>query len=271
MTNKFLKQILLILIVLKIPVATIAQDFEVAPAIMHFAAEPGESKTMALTILNHANVDQEFNIRVKDFMFNKEGNLVQMPAGSTEHSLSKWISINPPHLNLKPNESRQVLVSIQAPVGDYSTRWTNLIIRSVEEQTAAFADKKVKTGLLVNGEIVVQVYQSPKSNVNYKMKIAGITEITSQKDTVRRFKALVDNIGDKITNCKVTLLANNLSTAEETILQTINFKMLPDGQREIILKMSPKALPPGKYALAAILDYGKQSNLEGTQMIIDVD
>ncbi len=271
MTNKFLKKIVFILIVLKIPVFAFSQDFEVAPGIMNFTAEPGESKTMALTIINHANVDQEFNIMVKDFMFNKEGELIQMPEGSTEHSLAKWISINPPHLNLKPNESQQVLVSIQAPVDDYTTRWANLIIRSVEEQTAAFADKKVKTGLLVAGQIVVQIYQSPKSNINYKMKITGLTEITTGQDTIRRFKALVDNIGDKITNCKVTLLANNLSTAEETILQTINFKMLPDGQREIILKMSKDALPPGKYAIAAILDYGKQSNLEGTQMVIAVD
>jgi hypothetical protein len=269
MKNTLKHTVLILLFLIKIP--ALAQDFEVAPGIMQFTAEPGESKTMALTIINHANVDQEFNVRVKDFMFNKEGRIIQMPEGSTEHSLAKWISINPPHLNLKPNESKQILVSIQAPVDDYTTRWANLIIRSVEEQTAAFADKKVKTGLLVAGQIVVQIYQSPKSNINYKMKITGITEITTGQDSVRRFKALVDNIGDKITKCKVTLLANNLSTAEETILQTVNFKMLPDGQREIVLKMSKNALPPGKYALAAILDYGKQSNLEGTQMIITVD
>ncbi len=271
MINKFLKTIVLILLILKIPASAIAQDFEVSPGIMTFTAEPGESKTMALTIINHANVDQEFNIIVKDFMFNKEGALVQMPEGSTEHSLAKWISINPPHIKLSPNETKQVIVSIQAPVDDYTTRWASLLIRSVSEQTASLADKKVQTGLMVAGQIVIQVYQSPKSNINYKMKITGLTEITTGQDTIRRFKALVDNIGDKITNCKVTLLANNLSTAEETILQTINFKMLPDGQREIILKMSKDALPPGKYAIAAILDYGKQSNLEGTQMVIAVD
>ncbi|MCF6241638.1 MAG: DUF916 domain-containing protein [Bacteroidales bacterium] len=271
MIHNLFKNIVFILIVLKIPAFGIAQDFEVSPGIMKFTAEPGESKTMALTIINHANVDQDFNIIVKDFMFNKEGALVQMPEGSTEHSLAKWISINPPHVKLVPNETKQIIVSIQAPADDYTTRWASLLIRSVSEQTAALADKKVQTGLMVAGQIVIQVYQSPKSNINYKMKITGITEITTGQDSIRRFKALVDNIGDKITNCKVTLLANNLSTAEETVIQTINFKMLPDGQREIILKMPKDALPPGKYALAAILDYGKQSNLEGTQMVITVN
>ena len=271
MINNVLKNTVLILLLLNIKTLVYAQDFEVSPGIMTFTAEPGESKSLALTILNHANTSQEFNILVRDFIFNKEGTMIYFPEGSTEHTLAKWISINPPHLNLEPNEQKQIIISIQAPVDDYTTRWAALLIRSVTEQTATLADKKVQTGLMVSGQIVVQVYQSPKSNINYKMKITGLTEITTEKDSLRRFKALVDNIGDKITHCKVTLLANNLSTAEETILQTIRFKSLPDSERELVLSMKKDALPPGKYALAAILDYGKQSNLEGTQMIITVD
>ena len=270
MTNKILKHSLFILIIfLKIPL--IAQDFEVAPGIMNFYAEPGESKSLELTIINHGNTAQDFSILVKDFMVNKEGAMVMMPEGSTEHTLAKWISINPPFLTLNPNEQKQIIISIQAPVDDYTTRWAALLIRSVKEQTAALADKKVETGLMVSGQIVVQVYQSPRSNLNYKMKITGLTEVTTQKDTVRRFKALVDNIGDKITNCKVTLMANSFTDGEEFVLQKINFKMFPDQQREIELILPGNILPPGKYALAAILDYGRQSNLEGTQMIITVD
>jgi hypothetical protein len=248
-----------------------AQDFEVSPIELKFSAEPGQTQSMPITITNHASKNTAFNIILADFIVNKEGNKVTMPPASTEHSLVNWVSINPPFLELTPNETRQVIVSMQAPVGDYSTRWAYIFIRSTSEQTALIADKSVQTGLGVLGQIVLNVYQSPKSNVNYKMKIAGLSEITTATDTVRRFKAKIDNIGDKIANCKVSLLASNLTTADEQLLQTLKFVSFPDAQKEIYFEFKKEALTTGKYALAAILDYGKQSTLEGTQILIEIE
>ena len=222
-------------------------------------------------ILNHSNTKNSFSILLGDFIINKEGKKVEMPAASTEHSLANWISINPPFVEMNPNEQRQIIVSIQAPIGDYTTKWVNIYVRSTTEQTALLADKKLQTGLVISGQILIRVYQSPKSNVNYRMKIMGLSEITTGTDTLRRFKAKVDNLGDKISDCKITLLASSLSTAEEVKLQVIKLKSFPDSQQNIELQMAKDALAPGRYALAAILDYGKQSNLEGTQMIITVD
>ena len=248
-----------------------AQDFEVSPAIMNFDVEPGQTQTIPINIINHSNKKQTFTLLLGDYVTNKVGTLIQMPEGSTEHSLANWININPPYFEMQPNEARQVIASVQAPVGDYSTRWVFIYVRTANEQTASVADKKLNTGLMVNTQIVINVIQSPKSNVNYRMKLTGLSEITTNSDTLRRFKAVADNLGDKIAKCRVTLLASSLSTAKEVKLQVVKFKSYPDAQREVILQMAKDALPPGKYALAAILDYGKQSNLEGTQMLITVD
>ncbi|OQY03741.1 MAG: hypothetical protein B6I20_04425 [Bacteroidetes bacterium 4572_117] len=263
----FISTILLLMVILN----NNAQDFEVSPVIMKFNAEPGQTQTIPINIFNHSNKKSSFSIGLSDFVQNKEGKLVEMPTATTEHSLANWISINPPFIEMKPNEQRQIIVSIQAPVGDYSTKWTNIYVRSTAEQTALLADKKVQTGLAVQGQIIVRVYQSPKSNINYRMKITGLSEISLATDSIRRFKAIVDNLGDKISDCKVTLLASDLSTAEEIKLQVIKLKAFPDSQLEIKLQMAKNALPKGKYAIAAILDYGSQSNLEGTQMTITVD
>jgi len=270
MKNKILKFSLLFTLLLLLSNSK-AQDFEVSPAIMRFTSEPGESKSIPLNIINHSNKKSAFVIVLSDFIVNKEGRKIDMPAASTEHSLAKWISINPPFVELNPNEHRQIIVSVQAPTGDYTTRWASLFVRSTTEQTATIADKAVQTGLMVRGQIVVQVYQAPPSNVNYRMKINNLTEITTRTDTLRHFKANVDNLGDKITKCKIILLASNLSTAEEIKLQEIKFESFPDSQFEVRLRIPEGILQPGKYALAAILDYGKQSNLEGTQMLITVD
>jgi hypothetical protein len=248
----------------------IAQDFEVSPVNLEFNVEPGQTQTIPINIINHASQKNTFTIQLGDFVINKEGIQVNMPQATTEHSLVNWMSVNPPLLELNPNEVKQVLISIQAPAGDYSTRWAHIFITNTIEQTASIADKALKTGVLVQGQIVIVAKQSPRSNINYKMKINTLLEETSTVDSLRIFSTNVDNIGDKIANCKVILLASDLSNAKETKIDEIKFESYPDSNVKIKLKMSKNALPPGKYALAAILDYGDKANLEGTQIIFEV-
>ncbi len=248
---------------------SIAQDFEVSPVLLFFNAEPGQTQTIPINIFNHANTKTSFVLSLGDFVVNKEGEKIAMPASSTEHSLVNWISINPPFLEINPNEERQVLISIQAPSGDFTTKWANIFVRTSKEQTALLADKAIQTGLMVNGQMILRAVQSPKTNINYKLKIGSLAEIT-RDSTSRIYTAIIDNMGDKIAKCKVTLIASNLSTAQETKLDEITFESYPDAQLNIKLKMSQK-LPQGRYALAAILDYGSKSNLEGTQILLDIE
>lgn len=247
-----------------------SQDFEVSPVIINFTAEPGQYQSVPVSITNHSNKKSSFTIQLSDFVINKEGQKVQMPPASTEHSLVNWLSINPPFIELNPNEVKQVLVNIQAPVGDYSTKWSYIFVRSTTEQTSTLADKELQTGMLINAQIVILAIQSPRSNVNYKMKISNLQEITNLNDSTRKFKVNIDNIGDKISNCKILLVASNLTDAKETILSEMKLESYPDTQQTVILKMPLDILPIGKYALAAILDYGSRSNLEGTQLLIEV-
>jgi len=271
MKGKLNLKLLILLLIIFNSINIISQDFEVSPVTMNFTAEPGQTQTIPITITNHANNSSDFTIILSDFIINKEGQSINMPSASTEHSLANWISINPAFVKLKPNETRQIIVSIQAPVGDYATKWARIFVRNTKEQTAKLADKKLQTGLVISGQIIINAIQSPKSNVNYKMKLTGLTEISMTNDSLRTFTANADNLGDKIAKCKVTLLASSLSTAEDIKLQVITFKAFPDSPRTVKLQFNKKDLPKGKYSLAAILDYGPQSNLEGTQIIITVD
>lgn len=262
-------KLITVILLMQLQIYSKAQDFEVSPAQLFFNAEPGQIQTIPISIFNHSNTKTSFVVSLGDYVVNRDGEKIGMPAASTEHSLVNWISINPPFLEINPNEERQVLVSIQAPVGDFSSKWANIIVRTSKEQTALAADKDLQAGLVVNGQMILRAVQSPKTNINYKLKIAGLAEIASDS-TTRIFTATIDNIGDKIAKCKVTLLASNLETAEETKLDEITFESYPDNQLNIKLKMK-QILPPGKYALAAILDYGSKQNLEGTQILLDIE
>jgi len=263
-------ELLTIVCFLQFEIYNVAQDFEVSPVVINFNAEPGQTQTIPVNIFNHSNTKTSYVLSLGDYIVNKEGYKIAMPQSTTEHSLVNWISINPPFLEINPNEERQVLVSIQAPSGDFSTKWANIFVRTSKEQTALLADKTLQAGIMLSGQIILRAVQSPKTNINYKLKIGSLTEISNDNDSTRIYTVAIDNIGDKISNCKVTFIASNLSTAEETKLDEIKFESYPDAQLNIKLKMNKK-LPSGKYALAAILDYGSKSNLEGTQILLEIE
>jgi hypothetical protein len=249
--------------------STFSQDFEVAPVKLFFNAEPGQTKAIQIFITNHSNIKTLYNITLGDYELNNNGEKIAKEAGKTEHSLTDWIVIQPPYLEVNPNEKAKFLVSIQAPAGDYSTRWANIFVTTTKEQTALIVDKAKQTGLILSGQIILRAIQTPESNTNFKLKISNLNELSNNLDSNRVFKATIDNIGDKIANCKVILVASNLSNAQETKLDEVYCESYPDTQLIINLKMN-KSLPPGKYALAAILDYGSKNNLEGTQMLLEV-
>ena len=115
-----------------------------------------------------------------------------------------------------------------------------------------------------------KVYQSAKSNTRYSAKVSQLQEITTASDSVRMFTVSVGNIGDKVLECKIYLVASNLETAKEFRAKPIIIKLYPDKSKIATLTV-PKGLTAGSYSLAAILDYGHRTDLEAITMEIKVD
>jgi hypothetical protein len=247
-----------------------AQDFEVSPLKLFFNAEPGESQTKFVTVKNHSGKAETFILNISDYSVNNKGQGQYVEPGSMKNSMADWVSIAPSFFPLNPNEEKQIAVTMQQPADEYGSKWGIIFVRTAQEQTAYSADKTVSAGLSVSARIAISVYQTPGTNKNFKATITNLSEITAVNDTIRSFNALVNNLGDIITDCKVTLIATNITTAEETVYPPNTFTMYPKSSRKIELYM-PKNLPKGTYSLAAVLDYGSKTNLEGAQLVITVE
>ncbi|NOZ46436.1 MAG: hypothetical protein GXO79_06600 [Chlorobi bacterium] len=247
-----------------------SQDFEVSPVKLYFSAEPGESQTINLTVKNHGNKPETFILSLGDFLIDNKGTKEMLDANSTKNSCANWLSINPSFVEINPNESKLVGVTIMVPNGDYSTRWSQIFVRQVKERTSFTVDEGISAGIGVSPRIAVTVFQSPKSNSNYNAQINRLKEISQPGDSLRKFSVNVENIGDKITQCKVYLIAASLESAEEFPADTVILDTYPNSSRTIFLEL-PNFLPKGKYSLSAILDYSNAKTLEGTQMMIEVE
>ncbi len=268
-STRFLKIVFILSFLFKIS-PFYSQDFEVSPIKMGFNAQPGEIQIKTLNITNHSNKKVAFSIKLSDFLINNDGQRNYLQKGTTTNSLYEWLEISPNLLEVNPNETKTVSLRINAPQDDFSSKWGIIFVEAAKEQTAFDSDTKIGTGIMLSPQIAVLVFQSSISKEGIDIKIKQLKEATLTTDTKRQFTANVENKGNQIITCKIYLVAANLQTAEETIFPPEQYDIYPNSSRIIKLAL-PNTLAKGKYSLSAILDYGNQSNLEGTQTVIIVE
>lgn len=246
-----------------------AQDFEVSPVLVSFNAEAGSIQSTKLTLKNYDNQNQKFELKLSDYQIDESGNKKQVAAGTLPNSLANWITINPSMIELNPNETKEIDLIITVPKGHTETRWGMIHVQVAKEKSPMDMNDNIATGVVLVPRIVVLVKQSPKSNSNYSAIIHDFKEVTKQgEDKFRKFEVIVTNTGDKVIDAQVKLSLANIETAEEQEFETNEYTVYPMQSRKLILTLN-KSLKPGKYALAAIMDYGHRKSLEGVQLIIE--
>jgi hypothetical protein len=252
---------------------SLSQDFEVAPSSLDFNVDPGESQTKNLTIKNHGNKPVSIVLTLRDYIVYKDGQRKILPAESSKNSLAKWITLNPSFMNINPNESMTAQVNFQAPNDDYTSKWGILSVSPAKQQTSFSADKELQTGIGVYGRIDVNLSYTPtsKGNTEKRVKISNLKEIESTEESIRKFSVHIDNLGNTLTDCKIYLIASNLNTLEEKKFNSKKITAYPQSTRTVELSLPANKLKKGKYALSAILDYGSNEALEGTQITIEVE
>jgi hypothetical protein len=267
--RSFLLKCIFACILLNIKMLAGAQDFEVSPVLIRFDANPGEIQMRNINIINHSNKREKFLFSLSDYTLDAEGNKHTAPAGTTSRSCSNWITINPSFVELNPNESAQAEVLITVPQNGFQSKWGIINIQPAKEQEAMSADKEMAAGVVVVPRIVVLVQQSPKSNTDYRGTIRDIHEVTGEDDEFRIFQATVENTGDKVLEAEVTLAVANIITASERRAEPVKITVYPDYSRIVRLSLRDRLLP-GRFAIAAMLDYGHRQPIEITQMLLDI-
>lgn len=268
-----MKQLSFLLFFTLLSIVSISQDFEVAPVSMEFSVEPGNIDKKILYITNHSNKKQTFVLKLGEFVLDKEGKKMSKNSKDTIKNIKRscvdWVSINPSLIELNPNERGQAEVIMTVPSGDYTTRWCRIYVQGETEKSNYEVDKNnLGAGLVTIPRIVVNITQSPLSNNNFRCAIDNLKEITTDIDSMRVFSADVTNRGDKVIKGYVHLTLANVQTAKEKRYKPKKVTVFPDATVTVRLAI-PKDLPPGKYALAAIVDYAKGMPLEGTQIMIE--
>lgn len=241
-----------------------AQDFEVSPAFMEFAIDPGESQTKILAVKNHSNFKTPFTIIFVDYVIDGEGKKEVMKRNTSKNSCTEWITPEKTFFDINPNEQIEIKISMQAPEDDYKSRWAMMYIQTAQIQSVFSVDKGVGAGVHVSGRIAVQINRTPVSGKKTDMSIKHLREKIDLDSEERVFTALIENNGNSIENCKITFIASDLNSGEEFEFIPILIDSYPGYPREI--KFTLPLTIPGEYSFAVLLDTGINSIIKGARL-----
>lgn len=264
---KTMKKPMLLLAFIIFSFGLFAQDFEVAPVALEFTLEPGESESKAVRVTNYSAKEYNFVLEIFDENYNGEQTERYLPAGSTPNSLAGWLTINPSYITLRPNESKMVDVTLSVPSNASETRWAVIGVRTAQERSIFEADKNLAAGVLVSPRIKVTVTQSPKSNLNFKAKIEKFALAGKTDEGFQTFEVTVKNSGNKTVTANLGLMVANIKSGKEFKEDQGGVVLMP-GQAKSFKVQLNQVLPKGEYAIAAVLDYGKNSPLEVMQLML---
>ena len=251
-----------------------AQDFEVAPVILEFDAEPSTNQMKIVNVKNHSNKPMSYIVSLSDFLPNQHGGHQSLPANTTKNSCANWITVNPSFFEVAPGGDIALQVSMLVPSDEYKTAWCTIYLQPSREQTAWSVDRQTATGIMVSGRIGVNVYQAPKSMGTYAVRVSNLQEVFSNEPNApRRFSAVLENTGDRIANCKLFLMLSRL----DAMAEGGNDERVDIDQMAVFPQMSriveftlPEGMASGIYSLALLADYGARFPLEGAQVKVTV-
>lgn len=238
------------------------QGFSVSPSRLVFNGNPGETLSQSVTFSNNSATSLFFINRIQDWDRDSLGNKIYYDRNTRSLSNANWLSLSSNSVEIKPGETKQVIVSMNIPADAKTLTHSMIFFTQVKEQLAQQA-KGTSIGINILMEVGVQVYYAPKGlNAGEFEFLAFDDHGTMEQNGVKmRTLALkVHNKGDINKDATVKFELSNKETGEEIKLAPQIIAMLPDATQWVMMKL-PANLK-GKFLAVALLDAGSTYDLK---------
>ncbi len=237
----------------------------VSPTHLNYRVAPGEQKSRKITINNDTDQPNSFRIKVQDFEMNSSGSSVFHKAGEGARSLSKFLSVTPSFVELRPGEKKDIVINVNVPFDHPQANQAAWCVIMVEQAApkkqldpGSSANNTVALGVIPTFAFGVWVYQNPP---NVDINGVEIMDFKVYPRGDRNFIQLdAENKGDGIAMCRTRVELINNNTGESTKLPLKNFTIIPGLRREFKLVL-PDDLSVGNYTAVGIVDYGSDEEI----------
>jgi len=246
-----------------------ASGVSVSPAHFHLNLKQGQSKVYSITINNDTPSQKSFAVKMVDFNTNGKGQSSFLPSGTGKYSLSKWVSISPTFVELKPNEKRKVDFTVTIPSSNDGAKaaWSLIMIEQQEARKTLDpqnkSDNTVALGVIPTFAFGVFVYQNPP-NVELN-EVEFVDFIYDETNNDKNISIVAENKGDGISYCTSYIDLTNLKTGDQQRLKVKKFTILPGLIRDFVFPI-PKDLSKGDYIAVGVLDFENSEEIQAAKM-----
>jgi hypothetical protein len=253
----------------------------VAPAMVKFNTIPGYSNVKYVTVTNDTKKPEKFKISIADYDMNDKGSVKQLPTNIFhEYGISKWITVSPSFIELKPGEAKKIEITLSVPdsATAYRAGWAMLIIDEMKERksiTPKNADgKNMAMGIIPTFGFAVYMFQNPPNVKVNKLELTKLKYTSNDQSdpniTSRgTIHAAAKNIGDGLGFSKMYIELTNINNGYKTKLSSKQFTIFPKMERNFDFPL-PGELPPGKYIGSVILDFGSDESLDAAEIEFEI-
>lgn len=252
-----------------------AQQVSIAPSILRFNLDKGGNDSRVVKITNRSAIRQSMQTSIGDWYRDSLGNHVYLKPGEMgDRSNAAYVSITPSFIEIEPNETAEVLVSIQLPTADSvptQMTWSMLFVQGTVEKTVPFVpENQLATQIRESYRFGVHIYNTPSVSNEAKAMLEDFFIVPpTGTDTIPKYMLRSKNIGDVILKCKSYLEITNLSTGETVNIDPDEFTVFPNESKTSVFTL-PDNVSKGEFSILGILDYGDQYPLEAIEKTIKI-
>jgi P pilus assembly chaperone PapD len=227
----------------------------------------GAVDTLTFSVLNNETDPLEIQISLADWDRDITGENRFYPPGTLPRSAAPWLSVSPLRFELEPNKQQEVRFSIKVPLDIAGTYWAAIMVEAAPKQTQP---QPPGTTVIVRRRFAVKVLETPPGTGT---KDGRITLIDVRGLNPPNYLVEFENRGTihapRVTG-RIELRDERGTLLEKLDLES--FPILPGAKRLLKVTSARKKgdlLPPGKYLVVAVLDYGGET-LAGGQFVLRI-
>ncbi len=245
----------------------------VTPSHLRFNIEPGQQASRKVKVTNDTEDIQKFKVTFADFNMDGKGQSQFLPPGEGQYSLSKWTSVSPSFIELKPGERKEITVTVTIPNDEEARKaaWCVMMIEQTEVRNTLGEGRNngesVAFGVIPTMAFGIYIYQNPPNVAVNKVEILDFG--VSTRNDLSMLQLDVKNIGDGISYCATYVDVINLNTGEQRKLGSKSFTIVPGLIREFLVAL-PNDLPSGEYSAVGVVDFGDDEEIIAAELNFSV-
>ncbi|OEK05701.1 fimbrial biogenesis chaperone [Roseivirga misakiensis] len=243
---------------------SVAQKISTSPTRINYKVTPGGSGTSRITVANNSADRQGFQVTFGDFSANVAGKSQFSAQGTQSRSCASWLTATPAVFELEPGENQEISVLMDVPADSAAliARWAVAYVQlRAPENDGQGSGEGLKVQVNQSYRFGVYIFQTPPSATDSRGEITGL-DFEENKFTVK-----MKNAGETFLRCNSYIELTSLSTGETKRVTTRGFTMLPALNRNTVFNIPPD-IPPGRYSVLAVMDYGNRDEVEAAEMEI---